>query len=124
MPKISFQDAHKEYRDGHHKDAITKALNAFESTIKTTVDKRKWKYPAGASAKVLIDVIFAKEEPIAPSHESYFNALKALLEGLGTVRNKSTASHGQGATVVVVPQHVASFALHLATVKYRTARGG
>lgn len=108
-----FQEAHKEHREGRHKDAITKALNAFESTIKTICDRRGWKYPAAAAAKGLVDVIFQKEL-VARSHESFFSALRMLLEGLGTVRNKSTASHGQGAEIVVVPQHVASFALHLA----------
>jgi HEPN domain-containing protein len=109
-----FQEAHREYRDGHHKDAITKALNAVESTIKTICDRRKWAYPANASSKELVKIIF-DHELVAKSHETFFAALRSVLEsGLPTVRNKSTASHGQGATVVVVPPHVAAFALHLA----------
>ncbi len=109
-----FEEAHKEYRKGENKDAITKALNAVESTINTICIRRKWAIPPNAASKDLIKVIFDKEL-IARSHEGFFGALRAVLEsGLPTVRNKSTASHGQGPAVVVVPPHVAGFALHLA----------
>jgi AbiJ N-terminal domain 4 len=109
-----FQEAHREYRGGHYKDAITKALNAVESTIKTICLRRNWVVSSKAASKDLIKVIF-DNELIARSHETFFGAMRAVLEsGLPTVRNQSTASHGQGADVVVVPPHVAAFALHLA----------
>jgi Domain of unknown function (DUF7014)/AbiJ N-terminal domain 4 len=112
--EAEFADAHKEYRKGENKDAIAKALNSVESTIKTICLRRKWAIPPNAASKDLIKVIF-DNELIARSHEAFFGALRAVLEsGLPTVRNKSTASHGQGPAIVVVPPHVAAFALHLA----------
>lgn len=109
-----FADAHREYREGHYKDAITKALNAFESTIKTICTRRKWSFPPTATASTLIKIVFEKGL-LSSSYEGFFGALKSVLEaGLPTVRNKSAASHGQGEAVVEVPPHVAGFALHLA----------
>lgn len=109
-----FADAHREYREGHYKDAITKALNAFESTIKTIAKRRKWAFAPTATASALIKIVF-DQGLLSSSYEGFFGALKSVLEaGLPTVRNKSTASHGQGETVVEVPAHVAGFALHLA----------
>ncbi|HET6893817.1 MAG TPA: hypothetical protein VFH72_00355, partial [Candidatus Baltobacteraceae bacterium] len=108
-----FAEAHREYREGDPKDAIAKALKAFESTIKIICDRLKWPYDPKANAKGLIAVIF-DNGLVAKSHESFFGALRSVMEsGLPTVRN-STSGHGQGASVVKVPRHVAGFALHLA----------
>lgn len=112
-PENEFQEAHRKYREGRHKDAILDALKAFESTLKTICDWHKWVYSPNASAKELIGVVF-DHDLLASSQQSFFSALRTLLEcGLPTVRNK-TSGHGQGAAVVEVPQHVAAFALHLA----------
>jgi hypothetical protein len=112
-PENEFQEAHNKYREGRFKDAIVDALKAFESTIKTICDRRIWAYSPNATAKDLIAVIF-DHKLVASNQQSFFSALRALLEcGLPTVRNK-TSGHGQGADVVEVPQHVAGYALHLA----------
>lgn len=109
-----FAEAHREYREGHGKNAITKALNAFESTIKTICDLRGWHYEKTATSSALIKIVFEKGL-LSTSYEGFFGALKSVLEsGLPTVRNKSTASHGQGSQVVEVPPYVTGFALHLA----------
>jgi hypothetical protein len=112
-PEQEFHEAHKKYREGRYKDAIVDALKAFESTMKTICCHRRWAYSPGANARDLIAIIF-DNNLIAASQQSFFSALRALLEcGLTTIRNK-TSAHGQGAAVVEVPQHVASYALHLA----------
>lgn len=109
-----FAEAHREYREGHGKNAITKALNAFESTIKTICELRGWHYEKTTTSSALIKIVFEKAL-LSTSYEGFFGALKSVLEsGLPTVRNKSTASHGQGAQVVEVPGYVTGFALHLA----------
>jgi len=108
-----FLKAHDHYRHGRSKEAIAEALKAFESTMKAICAARKWPYPATATAKALIDILFEKELIPAPM-QSHFTALRTTLEaGLPTVRNK-TSGHGQGAQPVVIPDYMAAYALHLA----------
>jgi Domain of unknown function (DUF7014)/AbiJ N-terminal domain 4 len=108
-----FLKAHEHYRHGRTKEAIAEALKAFESTMKAICDGRKWPYPATATAKTLIDILFDKEL-IPSSMQSHFTAFRSTLEtGLPTVRNK-TSGHGQGAQPVTIPDYIAAYALHLA----------
>lgn len=112
-PEREFLQAHEHYRAGKNADAITWALKAFESTMKAVCDKRKWPYPNNATAKSLIDVIFSKG--LVPQQlTSHFSSLRSLLEsGLPTVRNTS-GGHGQGKDPVLIPEYLASYALHQA----------
>jgi hypothetical protein len=113
-PEDEFADAFRDFREGRNKDAITKALNAFESTIKTICVLNGWSYDQKATASGLIATMF-EHELLSKRYEGFFGALKAVLEsGLPAVRNASAASHGQGPDVVPVPTHVTAFALHLA----------
>jgi len=114
-PEEEFRTAHKHYRDGKHKETITAALNAFESTIKCICNKRKWKFSDRATAGQLIEVIFEKEL-VPRSLESQFTSLRGVLaSGLPTVRNRTTPSaHGQGSQPVDVPEHMSAYALNLA----------
>jgi Domain of unknown function (DUF7014)/AbiJ N-terminal domain 4 len=108
-----FLKAHEHYRHGRSKEAIAEALKAFESTMKTICDARKWPYRPNATAKPLLEILFDKG--LIPSTlQSHFTAFRTTLEaGLPTVRNK-TSGHGQGAQPVVIPDYMASYALHLA----------
>lgn len=108
-----FLQAHEHYRVKRYPEAIAGALKSFESTMKGICDVRKWKYPEGATAKGLIDVIFTNEL-IPSSLASQFSGLRSVLEsGLPTVRNKQ-GGHGQGKDPVAIPSHLAAYALHLA----------
>jgi hypothetical protein len=40
-----FLHAHEHYRHGRSKEAVVEALKAFESTMKSICDARKWSYP-------------------------------------------------------------------------------
>ena len=115
-PLQEFMLAHEHYRKGNYKDAIVGAENAFESTMKTICDRRSWDYSSKlATAKNLIDVLW--DHKLIPSEmQSHFTALRSTLEsGLSTVRNQAgQGGHGQGADVVEVPDHLASYCLHLA----------
>ena len=115
-PLQEFMLAHEHYRKGNYKDAIVGAENAFESTMKTICDRRSWDYSSKlATAKNLIDVLW--NHKLIPSEMlSHFTALRSTLEsGLPTVRNQAgQGGHGQGADVVEVPDHLASYCLHLA----------
>jgi hypothetical protein len=108
-----FLKAHDHYRHGRSKEAIAEALKSFESTMKAICDARKWPYPANATAKPLIELLFDKGL-IPPPMQSHFTALRTTLEaGLPPVRNK-TSGHGQGAQPIVIPDYMAAYALHLA----------
>jgi hypothetical protein len=108
-----FLAAHEHFRKGRYKESVTEALKAFESTMKCIAKKRRWQVDATATASRLIDALFSKNL-ISPELQSEFGALKSLLAtGLPTVRNRQSG-HGQGATVIEMPEHVAAFALHMA----------
>ena len=101
-----FLKAHKHYREGNNKEAISSALNAFESVMKTICDIRGWEFDAQkATASALIRTL--RDNNLIPS------SLQATLEsGVPTIRN-NFAGHGQGSEPVEVPAYFASYALHL-----------
>jgi len=107
-----FLRAFEHYRHGRKKEAVADALKAFESTMKAICVKRRWNFPPNATAKPLLDILFAKG--LIPAElESHFAGLRTALEsGLPTVSNK-TSRHGQGVTPIGLPGHVAAYALHL-----------
>ncbi len=80
--------------------------------MKVICDLAGWEYPAGATAAVLIDVLF-RNRLVPDFLQSEFAALRSILEsGVPTVRNKS-AAHGQGSVPRVVPGFLAGFVLHM-----------
>lgn len=107
-----FRSAFEHYRKGRTKEALTEALKAMESTMKVICDKRKWAFGDGASAKKLIDTCLKNE--LIPSYwQSHFASLRLLLESsVPTARNKNGA-HGQGLEIQTVPEHLASYVLHM-----------
>lgn len=108
-----FLDAHQHYREGNNKDAISAALKAFESTMKSICSLMSWKFPENATAKPLIDICISNgliPEPL----QGHFGSLRATLEnGLPTMSNR-LARHGQGKKRLTVLDHYAAYALHLA----------
>jgi hypothetical protein len=108
-----FLDAHKHYREGSNKDAIADASKAFESTMKSICLLMGWKFPENATAKPLIDICIENGLIPKPS-QGHFGSLRATLEsGLPTTSNR-LARHGQGKKRIIVPDHYAAYALHLA----------
>ena len=108
-----FLQAHKHYREGNNKEAISSALNAFESVMKTICEYRKWEFDAQkATASALIKTLL--DNNLIPSEmQSHFTGLRTTLEsGVPAIRNKF-AGHGQGSEPVEVPDYLASYALHL-----------
>jgi hypothetical protein len=107
-----FLKAHEHYRHGNAKEAMTEALKAFESVMKTICAKRGWKYDAGATAKKLIAICLDKE--LIPAFwQNQFAALSTLLESsVPTGRNKLSA-HGQGASTTTVPDYLVAYMLHM-----------
>lgn len=107
-----FLKAHKYYRNGDSKGALSECLKAFESVMKAICDKRGWSYNPNATATSLIKVCF-DHELIPKFWDAHYSSLRSLLEsGVPTVRNKS-GGHGQGTTQVSVPNHLVAYMLHM-----------
>ncbi|MBR0986540.1 STM4504/CBY_0614 family protein [Bradyrhizobium liaoningense] len=113
-----FRAAHDHYKAGEYKDCAVDALNALESTMKTICDLREWQYQPGARSSDLLKVL-RREELFPEFADQSFDQLVATLKsGLPSLRNE-TGGHGQGATPIVVPEYVATYALNLAASKIR-----
>lgn len=110
-PNREFLEAHSHYRRGDFDDAVVNAAKAFESTLKTICDARRWKYDPNATAKPLINVVLTNK--LVPAYfESQLSSLRGLLESTVTVRNKD-AGHGAGAVAVDLPEWFARYALNV-----------
>jgi hypothetical protein len=107
-----FLKAFEHYRKGDIKECLNECLKAFESTMKAICTKRNWAFKPTDAAKELIDVCL-KNSLIPPLIQSHIGGVRAALEsGIPTIRNR-LSGHGQGAQVVDVPLHYASYMLHL-----------
>ena len=91
---------------------MNNCLKAFESCLKVICQKRGWSYRQNDSANRLILVVF-DNGLIPPLMHSHFSGLRRALEsGVPTVRNNWTGQ-GQGIEDITVPEHTASYILHL-----------
>jgi len=107
-----FLKAFEHYRKGDTKECLNECLKAFESTMKAICTKRKWAFNPTDAAGALIDVCF-RNGLIPPLMQSHIGGFRAALEsGIPTLRNR-LSGHGQGARVIDVPPHYASYMLHL-----------
>ncbi len=107
-----FLKAFENYRKSDTKGCLNECLKAFESTMKAICTKRNWAFKPTDTAKELIDVCL-KNNLIPPLIQSHIGGVRAALEsGIPTIRNR-LSGHGQGAQVVDVPLHYASYMLHL-----------
>lgn len=104
-----------EYRRNlDNKNAILEAGKAFESTMKTICDKKGYVYDKSKdTAQKLIKIL--ESNNFYPAYmSSHLTNLRTTLEtGLPVMRNKN-AGHGQGSTVVIIPDEFAEYALNLA----------
>ncbi len=116
-PEQEFLSAHAHYRAGEHKDCVTDALNAFESTMKAICKAKGWEdYAKGATASHLVKHLRAKG--LIPDYleQSFDQLVATLMSGLPRVRNEE-GGHGQGALPRETPSYVAAYALHLSAAK-------
>lgn len=107
-----FLNAHKLYKEGQNKEAITEALKSFESTMKTICSKKNWELVGRQkNAAALINTLFSNN--LIPAHfQTHINSLKTTLEGLATLRNNHSG-HGQGESSVKAPDYLTQYALNL-----------
>jgi hypothetical protein len=112
-PLEEFIEAHRKYRHGDNKGAVTDAHKAFESTLKAIFTARGWEYDPNSNASKLIPIAFSSGL-IPSSLESYFGGINSIFSsGVPTLRNRMSG-HGQGSDIVELPDHFAAFAIHLA----------
>ncbi|MDN4624243.1 STM4504/CBY_0614 family protein [Pantoea agglomerans] len=107
-----FLSAHEHYRHQHYKECLNDCLKSFESLMKAIHVKRGWDFNQNDTAKKLINGCLTNG--LIPEYmQNEFSSLRSLLEsGIPTIRNKE-GGHGQGHEVTTVPEHLASYALHL-----------
>ena len=111
-PTEEFIRAFDHYRHGDYKEAVAEALKAFESTMKSICKIHKWPHDPNATAKPLLDVLFARGL-VQPELQAHFAGLRSALEsGLPTLSNR-TSRHGQGPEPKPIPPYFAGYALHL-----------
>jgi hypothetical protein len=114
-----FLKAFEHYRKGDTKECLNECLKAFESTMKAICAKRNWAFKPTDAAKKLIEVCL--ENGLIPQViQSHIGGVRAALEsGIPPSRNRLSA-HGQGSEIVDVPEHYASYMLHLTatTIKF------
>ncbi len=110
--QAEFLKAHEHYRHGNAKEALTESLKALESVMKAICDKRKWQYQTNATCNTLIQICI--DNKLIPEFwTQHFSALRSTLEsGVPPARNK-LGSHGQGSSIVDVPQHLVAYVLHM-----------
>jgi len=114
-----FLKAFGHYRKGDTKECLNECLKAFESTMKIICENREWPYKQTDAASTLIDICF-KNGLVPQEMQSHIGGVRAALEsGIPTIRNRRSG-HGQGAQVIEVPLHYASYMLHLTatTIKF------
>lgn len=107
-----FLSAYEHYRHKRYKECLNDCLKSFESLMKAIHEKHSWPYRPTDTAKKLINSCL--ENKLVPEYlQNQFSSVRILLEsGIPTVRNKE-GGHGQGAAVSNVPEHLASYTLHL-----------
>ena len=107
-----FLSAHEHYRAKRYKECLNDCLKALESCLKAICDKRGWVYGAKDTANRLINIVL-KNELIPEFMQSHLSGLRSALEaGVPTLRNE-LGGHGQGTQEILVPEHIATYALHL-----------
>ena len=110
--ETEFLKAHKRYREQQYEDVISESLKAFESTLKIICSQKKWTYDNNATAKQLIEKVFAKG--LIPNYlQSKFSGLRSTLEGgVPPTRNRKSG-HGRGNEPRHIPRYLAGYVLHL-----------
>ncbi|MDH5356675.1 MAG: abortive infection family protein, partial [Gammaproteobacteria bacterium] len=107
-----FLSAHEHYRHKRYKECLNDCLKSFESLMKSIHEIHSWTYNPNDTAKKLINSCLVNN--LVPEYlQNQFSSVRILLEsGIPTVRNKE-GGHGQGSEVTKVPEHLASYTLHL-----------
>ncbi len=109
-----FENAIVKYTEHDYEHTIIEACKAYESTMKSILDKLGVEYDKDrCTASALLNLL--KEKGLFDSFmaDSLSKVTNILSSGLPTVRNK-VSGHGDGLEIVEVKRSYASFAINLA----------
>jgi|GEM_PF-3202316 len=109
-----FENAVEKYTKHNYEHAIIEACKAYESTMKSILDKLEVEYDKNKSTASAL-LILLKENGLLDSFmdDSLIKVTNILSSGLPVVRNK-ISGHGDGLEVMEVKRSYASFAINLA----------
>jgi hypothetical protein len=101
-------NAHEHVRKGNLNDAMTCCGAAYESVMKTILDKKGWPYDPKDTCASLVDICV--REGLLPGY--YAEAFKAP----GRIRNNLSSAHGRGPTPTHTanPEHV-DYMIHVSS---------
>ena len=99
-----FLEALKDYRNGDHRDCVTKCGSSFESVMKIICDQKRWSYQQNDAAVTLLGNILPRT-----NLESFFEQPIMLV---ATIRNRLSSAHGAGPEQREVAPHVAHYAIN------------
>jgi hypothetical protein len=104
--------AHRHYRNGELKDAVTAANRAFETMLKSICDREGWSYGKGDRAAELVTLV-SNNGLFTHDFDKGFSAYVAMLKtGLPTVRNDA-GGHGEGLASKAVVAEIARYAVNM-----------
>lgn len=106
-----FRKAHKEFREGDYRDCITDCGKALESVFKVLAAERGWQGVGNNSQLAALIKAAADNGLFASYMPEQINGIKALVQGVGTVRNKDGA-HGAGTAEARADEDLAAYQLH------------
>lgn len=106
-----YRKAHAHYRKGNYKECLNECLKAFESTLKTICNRKKWPYKPTDTASSLLDICL--QNGLFPAFMAgHLGTIKAALAtGIPTSRNK-LGGHGQGEQAQEVPPYYAEYLIN------------
>lgn len=107
-----FLTAHRHYRTGEHKDAVTSANRAFETMLKVICDAQGWTYGTGDRATELISKVRSNGLFRINFDKSFDTYIAMMKSGLPAVRNDA-GGHGEGLTSAKVTAEIAQFAINM-----------
>lgn len=106
-----FRKAHREFRDGDYRDCITDCGKALESVFKILAAEQGWQGVGNNSQLAALIKAAADNGLFATYMPEQINGIKALVQGVGTVRNKDGA-HGAGTAEARADEDLAAYQLH------------
>lgn len=107
-----FMTAHRHYRSGEYKDAVTSANRSFESTLKAICDNENWIYNKGDRASELITKVRSNGLFSHDFDKSFDGYVAMLKSGLPALRN-DVGAHGESLASPAVTLQIARFAINM-----------
>ena len=104
-----FLDGLKHYRTASYKECLSSCASSLESVLKVICQQKKWPYAESNTLAPLLDIVVP--------NLGFDPAFKDPFKIIGTMRNRSSSSHGGGAVPRTPDQKLARYAVgHTASI--------